>query len=247
MGNFIVKLVKRLVRVLAIVVVIGLCVPVAWTLGAVLAAVPVQTQYLPLPVGFAVGVLLFSVFSRIRFLSVYVFGHELTHWLAAKLCRRRTGRLKLGCTRGSVEIDDPNLVIVLAPYVVPFYTMIWIGVYGVVRFFLGQHVPPLVETIAHGGIGLTYAYHLVLTLKALSPSQTDLMYHGFIFSLLIVLLGNLVLLLAGSVVATGQWTYAATTFYQKLKHEGVWIVQACEVAAAYLQSLYRLMNGHLTQ
>ena len=43
-----------------------------------------------------------------KFNPIYVFGHEFAHWLAAKICRRRTGKLSIGLKSGSVEVEKPN-------------------------------------------------------------------------------------------------------------------------------------------
>ena len=51
---------------------------------------------------------------------LYVFGHELTHWLTARLFRRRTGAFHVGGDRGYVMVERPNVWITLAPYFVPF-------------------------------------------------------------------------------------------------------------------------------
>jgi len=121
----------------------------------------------------------------------YVFGHELTHFLAAKLCGRRTGRLRVGRQGGYVHVENPNLFIVLAPYCVPLYTLLWAGLAVLVHAWFRS---PWYGHVFFGGLGFTYAYHLVLTVLAISAGQQDLRLHGRFFSLLVILAANLILL-----------------------------------------------------
>ena len=74
-----------------------------------------------LAAGGALGLMLFGV-SPLR--PLYVIGHELTHWLAAKITFRKTGEIKLKWNQGYIEIIEPNGFIALAPYWVPFYFML---------------------------------------------------------------------------------------------------------------------------
>jgi hypothetical protein len=139
--------------------------------------------------GLAAGLLLFFWWQPPNLF--YVFGHELTHWLAAKLCGRRTGRLRVGSKGGYVQVERPNLFIVLAPYCVPLYTLLWAGLAVVVHAWFRS---PWYGHAFFGGLGFTYAYHLVLTVVAIGAGQSDLRVHGRAFSLLVIVAANLALL-----------------------------------------------------
>lgn len=154
------------------------------------------------------GILLFSCVCR--FSPVYIFGHEITHWLVAKLFRRRTGKLRLGMYSGSVEIENANVWITLAPYIIPFYLLVTVGLTGLVLAF--YQPPAWLMLIISGLMGLELAYHFVLTIFALSREQEDLKRCGVVFSYALILTGNVVLLTLALLLATGQWQLGARLF-----------------------------------
>ncbi len=139
------------------------------------------------------GILLFHHFPLI---PLYIFGHELIHWFTAKLFRLRTGRIRLRRNQGSVEIDHPNVWVILAPYFVPFYALLFLGMLGQLYWFVPQP-PPWVGWLAAILIGLSYGYHIALTWRALRMGQEDLRIHGVLFSLSLIAMMNLLLLYGG--------------------------------------------------
>jgi hypothetical protein len=143
-------------------------------------------------VSFTFGLIVFSLVSP--FIRVYVVGHEMTHWLAAKVFRRKTSGFKVSKTTGSVRIERPNMWIILAPYFIPIYTIIWILT---VKFAGLWFTAPWAPIVLYGGVGITYAYHIVMTVFALSKSQSDLRFYGHIFSLCLIIMINISILYGG--------------------------------------------------
>lgn len=148
--------------------------------------------------GSAVGAL---VFMRFRLVPVYVFGHELTHWLVAKAFRRRTSRFTVRFSSGSVRVERPNIWIVLGPYILPLYMLLFLGVYQAVRVCVS--LPREVQLGCAAAIGALYAYHLVLTVVALLANQPDLKFNGPCFSLMFIVFFNLLFLYLGLTLAGG--------------------------------------------
>ncbi len=174
----------------------------------------------PFLIGLAGGLVIFALLGKFRL--VYVFGHELTHWLVAKLFRRRTGRFRVGREGGSVEIENPNLWITLSPYFIPLYTLIWSGLF----FLLRQLQPTLIQEYAHYGIGImggAYAYHLWMTAFALTREQNDLRAYGWFFSLSLILCANLFLLFLGGLAVTGEWQFGFASLWRILQEQAVWL------------------------
>lgn len=122
----------------------------------------------------------------------YVFGHEMTHFLAAKAMRHRTGKVVLSWRHGYVEVPNPNAAIVLAPYVIPFYFVISAGLLALAAGLWPDGGAP--EWYAMGSaawLGVCTAFHLVLTAIAVIRTQSDLAFCGRALSLSIILCGNL--------------------------------------------------------
>ena len=166
--------------------------------------------------GFGGGVVVFS--TLFHFTGLYILGHELTHLLAAKLFRRRTGKFTIRGTSGSVAVERPNIWISLAPYFIPIYALIWIGIYGLWQL-LWPTSPQLVWLIFNAGCGVTYSYHVCLTIKALKREQTDLQRYGRIFSMSLILLANLVVLFGGTTIAFSAWRQSAYAFSYSVQQE----------------------------
>ena len=53
-------------------------------------------------------------------------------------------------------------------------------------------------------LGVTYAFHLTLTLRILKTRQTDITDHGYVFSASIILLGNLLVLVIAIPLLSGD-------------------------------------------
>lgn len=124
----------------------------------------------------------------------YVLAHELSHLIAAWLSGERAGKLKVGRDGGSVEVGNATLWIALAPYILPFYTLLlllgtalaglWLDLDTWMRWF-----PAL--------LGFTWSYHLCYTLLALSLGQSDLEDMGPLGAYPVIYIGNLLFILAG--------------------------------------------------
>jgi hypothetical protein len=190
-----------LVRAALTVLLLFLSLALVQTLLVLPAGVSLSRMAFAVILGFSAGILLFTFGAR--FLGVYVFGHEFTHWLAAKFFLRKTGAIRVSSTSGSVAVERPNLLIILSPYVVPIYTMLWIGLYGVLLLCFSEP-RPWFRSSFHAGVGLTYAFHVVRTAHALSRQQQDLKLYGTAFSLSVILCSNLMLLLLAWGAAGGQ-------------------------------------------
>jgi len=166
--------------------------------------------------GFGAGLVIFT--TLFHFTGLYILGHELTHLLAAKLFRRRTGKFTIRGNSGSVAVERPNIWISLAPYFVPIYTLIWIGIYGLWQL-VWPNSPQTVWLVFNTGIGVTYSYHICLTVKALKREQTDLQRYGRIFSMSLILLANVTVLFGGTTIAFSAWQQSAYALTQSVQQE----------------------------
>ena len=192
----------------------------------------------PVALGFCGGVLLFTFVARLSL--VYVFGHELTHWLAAKLFRRRTAGLRVGRDGGSIGVERPNIWIILAPYFVPVYTLVWVGFYGAYCFYVRPDVPgPVAMRVVFAGVGLTYSFHVVSTVHALRRGQSDLQIHGATVSLAVVLFCNALLVYVALLAAARQWLAGGLLAWRRLQIQWELLSTACRVLASFLASLGR--------
>lgn len=120
-------------------------------------------------------------------LTVYVFGHELTHAAAALLSGYKVRSLFVSEKGGEVELSDSNVIVALAPYCVPLYTVMVLLAYALVRQYAALSQPPLWVGF---GVGFTLVFHGALTFHSLCQNQPDLRHAGTFFSLVLIFLMN---------------------------------------------------------
>ena len=127
-------------------------------------------------------------------MRIYVFGHEFTHALWTWLFGGRVKKFKVTPQGGHVIITKTNFLIVLAPYFFPLYV-----VAVVVLFSLGNWIFGWSRHLVwfHLLVGAAYSFHVTLTWHALQTRQTDITSQGYLFSAVIIFLGNISVLLVG--------------------------------------------------
>ena len=149
-------------------------------------------------------------FGLPKWLTVYVFGHELTHALMVKIMGGRVSDFSVGSDGGYIVSSKINTWIALAPYFVPIYSVFVILLYGVVSFFVDlQPHAELATGILYGLLGLTWCFHATFTLSMIPRGQTDLAYGGNFFSLTVIYLMNLLVLSLLLIVATPYVSFAS--------------------------------------
>jgi hypothetical protein len=125
---------------------------------------------------------------RWRFTPIYIIAHELAHWLAAKLCFRKTGKFRVGLKGGYVEIENANTFIFLAPYFFPTLSVLWIPIWLTINYFYPSEYNTIVFFML---LGSSYAHHIYMTvLLTLTTKQTDFDKPGHFHSACIIFFTN---------------------------------------------------------
>jgi hypothetical protein len=182
------------------VLLLPLCIGAVTALGRVLrASGQAETIWVAFLGGVACWLVIYLLLPRPMLL--YVFGHELTHALWTWLFWGRVKKFKVSSRGGHVIISKSNFLIVLAPYFFPLYAV------GVVLVFLAGHL--LFGWMRYAAwfhllLGAAYAFHLTLTWSTLQTRQTDITSQGYLFSAVIIFLGNIGVLLVGVPLLTGR-------------------------------------------
>lgn len=149
-------------------------------------------------------------FGLPRPLRIYVFGHELTHFLMVKIMGGSVTDFRVGSDGGYIVSSKINTWIALAPYFIPIYSVFVIVVYGIVAALcdLRPHAE-LAAAVLYGLLGLTWGFHATFTLSMIPRGQTDLAYGGTFFSLTIIYLMNLLVLSLLLILATPYVSFAS--------------------------------------
>jgi hypothetical protein len=152
----------------------------------------------------------------------YVFGHELTHVLWTWLFGGRVRKFRASARGGHVIVDKSNFLIALAPYFFPFYAVLVVVVFFTANWLWkwGHYV-----VWFHLLLGAAYAFHVTLNWHILKHQQTDISDQGYLFSAVIIFLGNVVVLLVGIPLlvpkveiptALGWWLECTRVMMQRL-------------------------------
>jgi hypothetical protein len=169
------------------------CAGVALALLKVLRATgTADTTWIPFLGGVACWCVIFFLLPKPMW--IYVFGHELTHALWTWIFGGKVKRMKVTSSGGHVVVSKTNFLITLAPYFFPLYAMIVIAV-----FVLGHWIWNWQKFFVyfHLLLGAAYAFHVTLTFHTLQTRQSDVTSQGYLFSVVIIFLGNVAVLLFG--------------------------------------------------
>jgi hypothetical protein len=134
-------------------------------------------------------------------MRVYVFGHELTHAVWTWLFGGRVRKFKVSAEGGHVVVTKNNFLIALAPYFFPLYALLVVGAFCLGHWLWGWAAYAL---WFHLFLGAAYAFHLTLTWHILQTEQTDITSQGYIFSAVVIFLGNVCVLLLGIPLLTNR-------------------------------------------
>ncbi len=191
------------IKFIIAILLLPVCAGAARALWLVLCAVGgADAVWVPLLAGAACWLVVFLLLPKP--LWIYVFGHELTHALWTWLFGGQVKKMKVSSEGGHVVVTKTNFVITLAPYFFPFYTALVIIVFALGHFFWDWRDYQVWLLL---GVGASYAFHVTLTWQALKTRQSDITSQGWLFSMVIIFLGNAAVLLFGLpwLTAGGRW------------------------------------------
>jgi hypothetical protein len=182
------------------ILLLPVCAGMAIALGSVLrASGGADTTWVPFLAGVACWCVIFFLLPKPMW--IYVFGHEFTHALWAWLFGGRVKKMKVTSKGGHVVVTKTNFLITLAPYFFPLYAVLIIAIFasghwiwGWTRFFVYFHLL----------LGAAYAFHVSLTFQTLQTQQSDITSQGYLFSGVIIFLGNAGILLFGIPLLAGS-------------------------------------------
>ena len=117
----------------------------------------------------------------------YVFGHEMTHAVAAWASGGKVKAIQVGAKSGSVKTDKINIFTALAPYLIPGYAVFWALLFGAAGLFwdISRWMP-----VFFFGLGAALAFHLVFTVNVLKQKQPDLEIVGPVLGLSLIFIVN---------------------------------------------------------
>jgi len=163
----------------------------------------------------------------------YLWGHEFSHLVLAKLFFRKIHQFHISSRNGGkVVMDRTNVMIDLAPYIFPLYS-VGTGIAAMVF----RHVSPWVPDIYLAAASFLFTMHLLFSAEGFLTGQPDLRRSGRLFSAAVVLFFLMLwipCLMAPGV--TAGWGGAAEAYREWLSAGGA----AAGRFFAYVRSLWVL-------
>lgn len=155
--------------------------------------------WVPLGAGVACWLVVFALLPKPMW--IYVVGHELTHVVWSWLFGGKVKKFKATSQGGEVVVTKSNFLVALAPYFFPLYAVLVVLVFLIGHLIWGwaRWTPGF-----HLLLGAAYAFHLTLTWEILKTRQSDITGQGYLFSGVVIFLGNVLVLLLGIPLLTGQ-------------------------------------------
>jgi hypothetical protein len=132
---------------------------------------------------------------------IYVFGHELTHVIWVWLFGGSVKQFKATSEGGHVIVDKTNFLIALSPYFFPLYAVMVVAVF-VTGHLIWNWTGFMVWF--HLLVGAAYAFHITLNAHVLKTQQSDITSQGYLFSAVVIFLGNVLVLLIGLPLLTAK-------------------------------------------
>lgn len=192
--------VPKWVKMLLAIVLLPACVGAGRALWLVIrASGGADTTWVPFLAGAACWLVVFVLLPKPMW--IYVFGHELTHALWTWLFGGRVKRFKATANGGHVVVSKTNFLIALAPYFFPVYAVLVLLGFGIGHWLWDWSA---FRGWFHLLLGVAYAFHLTLTWHILQTRQTDITSQGWLFSAVIIFLGNVGVLLVGIPLLTDR-------------------------------------------
>jgi len=115
---------------------------------------------------------------------IYLWGHEFSHLVVAKLFFRKIHQFQISSrTGGKVVMDRTNVMIDLAPYTVPLYCLA--AAFSAQVF---RHASPWIPDVYLVVVSFLFAMHLLFSAEGFLHAQPDLMRSGLVFSMGVILL-----------------------------------------------------------
>lgn len=155
--------------------------------------------WVPLGAGAACWLVVFACLPKPMW--IYVVGHELTHVVWSWLFGGKVKKFKATSRGGEVVLTKSNFLVALAPYFFPLYAVLVVAVFLIGHLIWGwARWAPLFHIL----LGAAYAFHLTLTWEILKTEQSDITGQGYLFSGVVIFLGNVLVLLLGIPLLTGN-------------------------------------------
>ncbi|HEB30822.1 MAG TPA: hypothetical protein ENI15_08115 [Spirochaetes bacterium] len=137
--------------------------------------------------GFLIFVVVFLLFGPP--VKSYILEHELSHVLFAFMSGVKIKSVSIRKNEGYVRTEKINMIIALAPYSFPLYTIALIAFYKILKIFFLSSV---LSGIFYFVIGVSLSFHVIATIHYVQIDQPDMKRYGYFSSLVFIFTWSLI-------------------------------------------------------
>ena len=187
-------------KLIVAILLLPVCIGAGTTLWMVMRSCGgADITLVPILAGAACWIVVYALLPKPMW--IYVVGHEFTHALWVWLFGGSVKKFKATSGGGHVIVDKSNFLISLSPYFFPLYAVLIVAVFTVGHLIWNWNgfLPWF-----HLLVGAAYAFHVTLTAHVLKTRQTDITSQGYLFSAVVIFLGNVLVLLVGIPLLTAK-------------------------------------------
>lgn len=122
---------------------------------------------------------------------LYVLSHEFIHAISAWMSGGQVKSFKAQAKEGAITATKSNAFISLSPYFVPLYTILLSIVYFGASYLwdISRY-----RSLFLFFIGMSVAFHIIMTIEHIKQGQQDLLKTGYIISIAVIYISNLLIL-----------------------------------------------------
>ncbi len=207
----VIRIIKVLIGIFLLPVTVATSIAFAGQLGQIQNLEGLSTYFLK-------GVVIYLITHLVLYKPnyFYVLGHEVAHALATFICGGQIRSFRFSPRGGGVLTTKSNFFIALFPYFFPTYTLFFWLVYFLVSLFkdISNLAPHFLFLV-----GFSLALHLVMTIDALKVKQSDIFKTGYLFSVALIYVLNILLVSLILSVVFKDFSFSAF-FHSALDHSG---------------------------
>jgi hypothetical protein len=137
--------------------------------------------------GFMIFVVIFFLFGPP--VKSYILEHELSHVLFAFISGVKIKSMSIKKNEGFIRTEKINIVIALAPYSFPLYTIALTLIYKILKLFF---MSPILSGIFYFLMGITLSFHVIATIHYVQIDQPDMKRYGYFSSLVFIFTWSLI-------------------------------------------------------
>ena len=137
--------------------------------------------------GFMIFVVVFLLFGPP--IKSYILEHELSHVLFAFMSGVKIKSMSIKKNEGFIRTERINIIIALAPYSFPLYTIALTLIYKILKIFF---MNPIFSGIFYFLMGITLSFHIIATVHYIQIDQPDMKRYGYFSSLVFIFTWSLI-------------------------------------------------------